>query len=320
VTTPFHYQVVATDAAEIQALLSRVTGRAVLADVEVPWKYRYEQHVDGEERFSVVRLSSVGASRGYKDRNPTPGGEVVTIAVLNGGEFSVRDDTGHWRDTAVPILFTTDRALVVHQVNFDLTVVNLSTAYLLKRARLRFGDGLVALDFGNAVPRSPAAITSWRALVHHVTTVILDRTFDDERVRDNALQALADAALDLFAFEGTRPAPGTAEASELIARAMREIDDHLDEDMSMEALAAAVGVSPRTLRTEFTARLGCTPLTIARREKLRAVRVDLLAADSRRVTVGELADRWGFRSLGRFAAAYRAEFGELPSETLHREV
>jgi AraC-like DNA-binding protein len=34
--------------------------------------------------------------------------------------------------------------------------------------------------------------------------------------------------------------------------------------------------------------------------------------------VHDVATRWGFWNLGEFAADYRRQFGELPSETLRR--
>jgi AraC family transcriptional regulator, ethanolamine operon transcriptional activator len=33
-------------------------------------------------------------------------------------------------------------------------------------------------------------------------------------------------------------------------------------------------------------------------------------------TIGDIANTWGFWHMGQFAADYRRQFGELPSETL----
>jgi AraC-like DNA-binding protein len=42
----------------------------------------------------------------------------------------------------------------------------------------------------------------------------------------------------------------------------------------------------------------------------------LRAARPGEVTVAEVAAKWGFWHLGRFASTYRATFGELPSQSL----
>ncbi|WP_340538847.1 AraC family transcriptional regulator [Nocardioides sp. GXZ039] len=83
-------------------------------------------------------------------------------------------------------------------------------------------------------------------------------------------------------------------------------------------LAAACGVSARTLQAAFHAELGTTPLAELRRIRMDAVRRDLLEADPLSTTVTTVASRWGFYHLGRFAQAYRDRFQELPSHTLAR--
>jgi AraC-like DNA-binding protein len=46
------------------------------------------------------------------------------------------------------------------------------------------------------------------------------------------------------------------------------------------------------------------------------VREELKASGPDSVTVTQVAGRWGFVHLGRFASAYRRKFGESPSATL----
>ena len=58
-------------------------------------------------------------------------------------------------------------------------------------------------------------------------------------------------------------------------------------------------------------------------EHLRRIRLDrarrsLLVADPASVSVADVAARWGFFHLGRFAEAYRALYQEPPSRTLAR--
>ena len=53
--------------------------------------------------------------------------------------------------------------------------------------------------------------------------------------------------------------------------------------------------------------------------RLHGVRRELLATDPRYGSVKRSALDWGFWHLGRFAADYRALFGENPSATLNRK-
>jgi AraC-like DNA-binding protein len=46
------------------------------------------------------------------------------------------------------------------------------------------------------------------------------------------------------------------------------------------------------------------------------VHEELATAPPGTVTVTQVAIRWGFAHLGRFAAAYRAVFAERPSDTM----
>lgn len=81
-------------------------------------------------------------------------------------------------------------------------------------------------------------------------------------------------------------------------------------------LAARVCVSPRSLQQGFRRSLNTTPMAYLREVRLEKVREDLLTAAPGTDSVTEAATRWGFVHLGRFAAAYRAAFGEHPSQTL----
>ena len=83
--------------------------------------------------------------------------------------------------------------------------------------------------------------------------------------------------------------------------------------------ARLTGVSERTLRSVFHAEFGVGPVTYLRRRRLDAVRADILALDPGAATTeADVAHRHGFAHAGRFAAEYRARFGETPSATLGR--
>jgi AraC-like DNA-binding protein len=81
-------------------------------------------------------------------------------------------------------------------------------------------------------------------------------------------------------------------------------------------LAAIAGVGVRVLQEAFRQHVGLSPLTYLRRMRLDGVHAELSRGDPWQVSVSEVAFRWGFTHLGRFAGAYRARFGVLPSHTL----
>jgi len=81
-------------------------------------------------------------------------------------------------------------------------------------------------------------------------------------------------------------------------------------------LASIAGVGVRVLQESFRQHVGVSPLAYLRRLRLDGVHQELSRADAWQVNVSDVAYRWGFTHLGRFAGAYRARFGESPSQTL----
>lgn len=103
-----------------------------------------------------------------------------------------------------------------------------------------------------------------------------------------------------------------------MARAVDLIEDDPGRQWLVTELAQECAVSVRALQDGFVRQVGVPPGRYLRRARLRRVRSDLMAADSRERSVSEVASRWGFLHLGRFAALYSEAYGELPSQTLHR--
>ncbi|MGW1953231.1 helix-turn-helix transcriptional regulator [Streptomyces sp. NPDC001920] len=112
-----------------------------------------------------------------------------------------------------------------------------------------------------------------------------------------------------------RPAPLCA-----VRRAMAHCERHAGEPVSVADIAAAARVSPRTLQDRFRTELGTTPSAYLRRVRLDRAHQDLLriADGSASGTVADVATRWGFTHLSRFAAYYREAYGQVPSHTARR--
>ena len=112
-----------------------------------------------------------------------------------------------------------------------------------------------------------------------------------------------------FGAQKSHPAPRQVRLAEDYIQA------HLDTALTLEEIATAAGVTPRSLQLAFRNFRGTTPLAFWRDQRLLRCHRDLSAGDPS-VTVTDVALRWGFTHFGRFAGIYRARFGTPPNQTL----
>lgn len=103
-----------------------------------------------------------------------------------------------------------------------------------------------------------------------------------------------------------------------IRHAVQLIEDRPSEPWTTVSLATEVHLSIRALQDGFRRDLATTPMTYLRQVRMRRVREALQAADPDTTTVNAVAAGLGIVHMGRFAAAYRKTFRELPSDTLNR--
>jgi AraC family ethanolamine operon transcriptional activator len=88
--------------------------------------------------------------------------------------------------------------------------------------------------------------------------------------------------------------------------------------LGIAEVRAALGASERTLRECCKKHLGMAPSRYRRLRGMQLAHRALRSGSPDASSVPAVARRYGFRDLGRFAANYRALFGELPSVTLRR--
>lgn len=114
-------------------------------------------------------------------------------------------------------------------------------------------------------------------------------------------------------LQGTSPASVSA-----FRRGVDLIHAIPEEALTLDSLARYAGVSGRSLQLSFRRELGLSPM-----KYLKTVRLDRAAEALRETSpcdsfVSEVARRFGFTHLGRFAADYAQRHGEKPSETCRR--
>jgi AraC-like DNA-binding protein len=104
-------------------------------------------------------------------------------------------------------------------------------------------------------------------------------------------------------------------------RVLRRVIECIEADPAaphtVADLALVVGTSARSLQAAFAEHLGLSPMAYLRRVRLARAHEDLQAAVSGGgQSVADIAFRWGFGHVPRFAAAYRGRYGAPPSQTL----
>lgn len=108
-----------------------------------------------------------------------------------------------------------------------------------------------------------------------------------------------------------------AEHAPVRSRTVKRVVDALEaapgKPWSLSDMAELAGVSGRRLQQGFREQMGMTPTVYLRVVRLDRVHHDLTTGAG---SVTDIALRWGFNHLGRFADAYRERFGCAPSESL----
>jgi AraC-like DNA-binding protein len=106
-------------------------------------------------------------------------------------------------------------------------------------------------------------------------------------------------------------------APRYVRRAVDFMHANMHQPLTMIDIAEAAGVSLRSLQAGFRKFKDATPAAYLRQIRLDAVHAELSLSENR-LPVSEVALKWGFTQMGRFAAQYHTRFGHYPSEMLMR--
>jgi AraC-like DNA-binding protein len=115
-----------------------------------------------------------------------------------------------------------------------------------------------------------------------------------------------------------RISPGSRRHAATMVRLEEFLEANPDRPLYLPEVCAALRVAERSLRASCEEHLGMGPIRYLTLRRMHLVRKALLLAEHSETTVTTVATDHGFWELGRFSVAYRALFGEAPSETLRR--
>jgi len=203
----------------------------------------------------------------------------------------------------------------------DQIMIRIERAFLERHCMQHLGRELRRpIEFRLGMDVSEGHAASWCALVRYlvseldresnVFTSALTRVHVEHLVVSTLLLAQPHSYRDDLMNVGRSVAPA------YIRRVEEYIEAHADEPLSIADLAACAGVSASTLFAGFREFRDTSPIAFLKGVRMKRVRDELRAASPQTGTVTDVAMRWGFSHLGRFAVEYRRWFGESPSQTL----
>jgi AraC-like DNA-binding protein len=248
--------------------------------------------------------------------------EVLRVGQVLGG--AVRITSG--RDTVAcrgPFLLPQEPYTSLWE-DLDVLTLSLDATVVQDQARALAGSDVLRLEFSGAAPVTPALGRYWAGLTAHVGRDLLprDEVMNNPLLRAEMTRSLATTLLHVFPNSFLEhlqaPAPAPQPGSGAVRRAVAFIDASLGEPIGLAEIAAAARMSPRGIQLAFRRERDTTPLEYLRDTRLAAAHADLVAAGpTTGVSVAAIAARWGFAHPGRFAAAYRRRYGQVPSTTLY---
>ena len=139
--------------------------------------------------------------------------------------------------------------------------------------------------------------------------------FADEIVGDEPGQAaVIDRLLDLLVVRCVRTVLATSSGpsgDDLVARALRAMEEQPEHPWTVESLATHVGLSRAALARRFALQMGEPPLTYLTRWRL-ALAADLLVSTDH--TLAAIAAKVGYANPFALSAAFKRVHGESPRD------
>lgn len=208
-----------------------------------------------------------------------------------------------------------DEETRIRQRDLRLSVICVQRSALERAAAELTGEGMsVPVRFPLARPLSPERGQHWQQLM---LDLVRDMPADGVLIppaHTKSLRQVAAALLESFPNTALRVDPrSVAEPGErALRRAMAFIEANAGVDITVGQIAEAARVSPKELNLAFSVHLNTTPVGYLDRVRLEHAHRELRGLGDDKVTVAEVATRWGFAHPGRFSAEYQRRFGQHP--------
>jgi transcriptional regulator GlxA family with amidase domain len=242
----------------------------------------------------------------------------VVVQWLESGRSTV--DVGHGRTPVrlgVPVPLPVGRHFRVEHDHPDQRLVHLSRALVVDVASERYVVDDAVTFAGQQVP-DPGAVAGWRTAVT-LAVAALRADGPASLAWHEAQSDVVRALLRLHPLQAERLRVGPGDGSDRrLTAAVEYLHAHARDALTVADVAAAAGMSVRTLQESFRRVHGRSPMSSLKSIRLEETRAELLSGEIGSVSVAEIARTWGFNHMGRFSAEYAHHFGEYPHQTLRR--
>lgn len=207
--------------------------------------------------------------------------------------------------------------------SFSLTprhsqLVRVGRDFLEETAADLHGGPPQRIVFDHTTAPSATAVRRWRSVTAAATPNIVDAA-TEPLLRLESQLSIVRAMLELFPWRPLDlPASVRTERGVKVRLAAEYIHAHAGQAITPADIGRAAGLSPRALQLAMNEHFESSPTNYLRQVRLDRAHAELLTSPPGTARVSDVARRWGFGNLGRFAAAYAARFGEYPRTTLRR--
>jgi AraC family ethanolamine operon transcriptional activator len=205
--------------------------------------------------------------------------------------------------------------------HFDIVVVAIPEATLLE------ATGLVThAELVDTLPKSPTVQLAPSPLINNLRKSLLSILKHDQfepamlcypQVQQEITSEIIDHLVNVLQASSDAPLPTRSfkSRSHVVKQATDYALDRASEQVTIVDLCHHLKISRRMLNYCFMEVLDTNPVNYLRTLRLNYVRRELRQPMPAHAQIRDIAGKWGFWHLPRFAAEYRALFGELPSAT-----
>jgi AraC-like DNA-binding protein len=267
--------------------------------------FKFEERVRGTRLLSLESTSCTGTVSGTIEP-----GSTMMLVWLKSGRGTI---DGHPTTIGRPVLYR-NAPQPVRFDSFQKDALRIDRRIVEETAAERGGWAVGPLEFRPHHVPEGATLAAWWLMVRAVAAEVLNGPDEvsTERERELARFAASGLLTAIPHWPAGQHSPQTM-AGARFERAETFLLEHATEPITVADIARAAGLSIRGVQSAFARHHGTTPLAYLRRIRLLLVREQLQAGTG--ASVADIARSTGFAHLGRFAGAYREEFGELPRQT-----